>query len=209
MAKMMMLEVGGMGFAREIRFNLAFIKDSRRAVVMIDESNNVFWVWLGNLVNEQTRKQIQGVLDKLRQNGHETEGQKVGLNCQQTVVIDERNLSDPVVAQNYQQLLSIFSHSIVEAGKFLVDVQAGAQAPMFDKINPRDKAIAGIFIASVLEEYPEMLIGRTSKGEYALETDRPLIKFKVVNGAVQLMPESINLTDKMKKVFAELFNFLS
>ncbi|MHA1311001.1 MAG: hypothetical protein ACTSQO_08735 [Candidatus Helarchaeota archaeon] len=209
MANLIMLEFGGFGMIREIKFKLNYIKDRRRAAIIIDELNNVFWVWLGSDITQKTRNQLNSVIDKLRANGHESEGIKVGLRCQNAIIIDQRHLNDPEMAQKYQKLQSLFTMPIKEKGKYLVEITSGTQTTILQQFTVRDKAIAGMLIVSLLDEFPALFIGKNAKNEYAIEGDQPLLRFKVINGSVQLLPGSINLSEKVQKTFSELFSLLS
>ncbi|MHA1229328.1 MAG: hypothetical protein ACTSRP_07875 [Candidatus Helarchaeota archaeon] len=208
MANMIMLEFGGFGMIRETKFKRDYVRDRRRATIVIDELNNVFWVWLGHDITQKTRNQLNSVIEKLRINGHVSEGIKLGLNCQGTIIIDQKNLSDPVVAENYQKLLSLFDLPAQPKGKYIMEIQASSTAAQVLGFTPKDRAIAGLLIASILEEYPALFIGKNAKNEYAIEGDEPLLRFKIVNGRVQLLPGSKNLTDKIQRVFSELYNYL-
>ncbi|MHA1270364.1 MAG: hypothetical protein ACTSPY_11295 [Candidatus Helarchaeota archaeon] len=203
-----MLEFGGFGMIREIKFKMNYVKDRRRATIIIDELNNVLWVWLGHDITQKTRNQLNSVIERIRSEGHESEGVKLGLTCQSVVVIDQRNINDPAMAQNYQKLLSIFQLPMEEKGKFIIDIQAGGQAPIVSGVTPKDRAIAGLLISSILEEFPALFIGKNAKNEYSIEGDQPLFRFKVVNGSIQLLPGSQNLSGKVQRIFGELFNLL-
>ncbi|MBD3228713.1 MAG: hypothetical protein GF329_11060 [Candidatus Lokiarchaeota archaeon] len=210
MANLIMIEFGGFGMLREIKFKEKYVKDPRRASIVIDEMNNVFWVWMGHTITHKTRNQLDPVLEKL-QEGYETKDKNVivGKSCQKSIIIDQRKLDDPTMNKNYQKLLSLFQYPIKEKGKFLVEIEASGQGPIISSFTTQDRAIAGVMIASILEEYPTIFIGKNSKNEYSIEADEPLFKFKVVNGQVQLLPGSQNLSTKIQNIFRELYNELS
>jgi hypothetical protein len=208
-----MLEFGGMGMIREIKFKIDYANDSRRAAIVVDELNNVLWVWYGNMVRPKVKNQLDSVIEKIRAGYKTKDNIEVGKNCQTTVIIDQKNLEDPVVAENYQKLLSIFNYPMQEVGKYVMDVNVPqqSQAPMMDMgtASPRDQAIAGMLIASIIEKHPEVMIGKNARGEYIIESDRKLLNFKVVNGTVQLLPGSPNLPEDITRIFTELYNLIS
>ncbi|MFX1297915.1 MAG: hypothetical protein ACFFD2_24090 [Promethearchaeota archaeon] len=206
-ARAILLEVGGMGMIREILFKQNYIQDPRRATILVDEVNGVFWVWLGTDVNLKTRKAIMPVAENMLGTGYESkmDGHHVGKNCSQIIVIDQRNLGDPGVQQRHQQALGLFNMGYVEDGRFVVSFEAGPAAQV---AGPKDKAVAGILIASILESSPEAFVGRTSLGVYSIETGEGTIKFQIEGGNVQLLQGSIGLNNEIQRAFQETIKTL-
>lgn len=209
MANLLMIEFGGFGMLREIKFKEKYVKDPRRASIIIDELNNVFWVWMGHTITHKTRNQLDSVLEKLKE-GYETKdgNVKIGATCQRSIIIDQRKLDDPTIHENYQKMLSLFRYPLQEKGKFLIEVEATGQGTVVSTFSSRDHAIAGMLIASIMEEYSTIFVGKNSKNEYSIEVDQPLFKFKVVNGRVELLPGSNNLSQKIQDTFGKLYNEL-
>ncbi len=203
-ARAMLLEVGGLGMIREIMFKQNYIQDPRRATILLDEINGVIWVWLGTNVNIKTRKAIIPVAEGMLGSGYEskTDGHRVGENCSQVLVIDQRKLGDPGVQERHQMALGIFNMNYIEDGRFVVqyDASASAAAPQAGG-GPRDNALAGVLIANILEVNPEVFVGKTSLGVYSIETAEGTIKFQIADGNVQLMQGSIGLNDQIQKAF--------
>jgi len=96
--------------------------------------------------------------------------------------------------------LSIFNLNFIEEGRFVVQFQAG---PAVKKDVPREKALAGILIASILEDSPEIFIGLSSLGVYSVESSQGTIKFKIHKGNIQLLEGSIELNDKIQRAFQQ------
>ncbi|MFX1293450.1 MAG: hypothetical protein ACFFD2_01130 [Promethearchaeota archaeon] len=204
-ARAILLEVGGMGMIREILFKQKYIQDIKRATILIDEVNGIFWVWLGLDVNLKTRKAIVPVAERLlSERGYysKTDGHQVGQNCSQIIILDQRKLNDPGKQEIYQKALSLFAINYIEDGRFVVqfDISSG-RIPK--RIDPREKALAGILIASIIEESPEIFIGRSSLGVYSVETSQGTIKFQIKEGNVQLVQGSIGLSNQVQRAFKE------
>ena len=200
-----LLEVGGMGMIREILFKQNYIQDTRRATILVDEVNGVLWVWLGSEVNLKTRKQVVPVAENLLGSGYQAkmDGHLVGQNCSQIIIIDQRELGDPSVQERHQKALSLFNMSFVEDGRFVVQFQVSEGMVPVQAVDPRSNALAGILIASILEDTPEFFIGKSSTGIYSIETPQGTIKFQIKGGNVQLVQGSIGLNNQIQKAFQE------
>ena len=212
-ARAILLEVGGLGMIREILFKQNYIQDPRRATILVDELNAAIWVWIGNDVNAQTRKAVITVAEKLRGEGYQAkaDGISVGQNCSQIVVLDQKNLSDPGVQQNHQTALSVFNTPMEEAGRFVVKFNASptaAATATATQGSPKDSALAGVLIASILSTNAEIMIGRSSLGVYTIEIAEGALKFQVIGGNIQLLPGSIGINDTIQKAFQEYAKFL-
>ena len=212
-ARAILLEVGGLGMIREILFKQNYIQDPRRATILVDELNAAIWVWIGNDVNAQTRKAVITVAEKLRGEGYQAkaDGLTVGQNCSQIVVLDQKNLSDPGVQQNHQTALSVFNTPMEEEGRFVVKFNASPTAAATTGAtqgSPKDSALAGVLIASILSTNSEIMIGRSSLGVYTIEIAEGTLKFQVTGGNIQLLPGSIGINDTIQKAFQENAKFL-
>lgn len=203
-ARAMLLEVGGMGMIREILFKQNYIQDPRRATILVDEIHGVLWVWLGHDVNLKTRKAILPVAEKLlseRGYAAKADGHRVGQNCSQVIVLDQRKLGEPGVQERHQTALSVFNMQYMEDGRFVVQFAGGAAVAATTQAAPREKAVAGILIASILEDSPEVFVGRSSQGIYSIETPQGTIKFQIKDGNIQLVQGSIGLNDQIQRAF--------
>ncbi|MHA1649903.1 MAG: hypothetical protein ACTSYB_06900 [Candidatus Helarchaeota archaeon] len=202
-ARAILLEVGGMGMIREILFKQNYIQDPRRAAILVDELNGVLWVWIGSDVNLKTRKAIIPVAEGLLGSGYQSkmDGHLVGKNCSQIIVLDQRNLGDPGVQQNHQKALSLFTLNYTQDGRFVVSFEVSPGMMPTPREDPRNKALAGILIASILEESPEIFVGRSSLGVYSIDTPQGTIKFQIQDGTVQLVQGSIALSNQVQKMF--------
>ncbi|MDD1778748.1 MAG: hypothetical protein LUQ65_11335 [Candidatus Helarchaeota archaeon] len=212
-AHAILLEVGGLGMIREILFKQNYLQDPRRATILVDELNAAIWVWIGNDVNAQTRKAVITVAEKLRGEGYQAkaDGISVGQNCSQIVVLDQKNLSDPGVQQNHQTALSVFNTPMEEEGRFVVKFNVSptaAAASGATQGSPKDSALAGVLIASILSTNSEIMVGRSSLGVYTIELAEGTLKFQVTGGNIQLLPGSIGINDAIQKAFQENATFL-
>ena len=209
-ARAMLLEVGGMGMIREIMFKQNYIQDPRRAAILVDEVNGVYWVWLGHDVNMKTRKAIIPVAEKLvseRGFTSKTDGHRVGENCTQMIVLDQKQLGDPSVQQNHQVALNIFTMNYIEDGRFVVQFSgAAAAAPIGG--DPRSNALAGIMLVSILETAPEVFVGKSSQGIYTVDIGQGTIKFQIKDGNIQLVQGSAALSDQIQRAFQEYIQAL-
>ena len=209
-ARAMLIEVGGMGMIREIMFKQNYIQDPRRAAILVDEVNGVFWVWLGHDVNMKTRKAIIPVAEKLvSERGYtsKTDGHRVGENCTQMIVLDQKQLGDPSVQQNHQVALNIFNMNYIEDGRFVVQF-SGAAAAAPKGGDPRSNALAGIMLVSILETAPEVFVGKSSQGIYSVDIGQGTIKFQIKDGNIQLVQGSAALSDQVQRAFQEYIQAL-
>lgn len=214
-ARAMLIEVGGLGMIREIMFKQNYLQDPRRASILIDEVNGILWVWTGTDVNIKTQKAIQPVAEKIIADGgyeSKTDGIKVGVNASQILEIDQRNLSDPGVQQRHQAALNLFNMPYIEEGRFVVQFQGSGQAAPAAVAagvgDSRTNALAGVLIASILEDSPEIMVGKSSQGIYTVETSQGSIIFQIKDGNVQLVQGSIGINDKIQRAFQENFSAL-
>jgi hypothetical protein len=205
-ARAILLEVGGLGMIREILFKQDYIQDARRASILVDELNGIIWVWIGTDVNIKTRKQLPQVAEKIQAEGYlaKTDGHMVGQNCSQIIYLDQRELNN----QNYQKALNIFNLNYVQDGRFVVQFEVSPTMTVTQKKDPRENALAGILIASILQTNPEIFIGRTSLGVYNIETSQGTLKFQISNGNIQLLPGSAGITEEIQREFQESLKVL-
>jgi len=85
----------------------------------------------------------------------------------------------------------------------VVQFTGGAAVAAPTQAAPREKALAGILITSILEDSPEVFIGRSSQGIYSIETPQGTIKFQIKDGNIQLIQGSIGLNDKIQRTFQD------
>jgi hypothetical protein len=105
MSRIIMLEIGGLGFVRSIRPNLGKLRGDA-CLVVVDEQNKTLWFWMGSGVQYDKRRTARGKAEQISQ-----EGQRIGdelLGHGFTLVeIDQDALEDPTTASNYSNLTSM------------------------------------------------------------------------------------------------------
>ncbi|MFX0135965.1 MAG: hypothetical protein ACFFDN_20145 [Candidatus Hodarchaeota archaeon] len=217
---LVMCEFGGMGMIRDLRFEKKYIKDHRRAVVLISEYHQTMWVWMGNGVTMKTRKQPVKVTEKFTMKGYKIDGEVLGQELSNVVIMDERTIdagTDAQMMQNHQDFLAMMdSINVVPHGTstHIVEVQAAGQAQAQPQgqvtaattLNIKDEALAGIFLISLLHEFPDAFISRTSAGIIQIETSTgENFKFKVDQN-IQMIQGTIN--QNIQNVYAKLLQAL-
>ncbi len=217
---MVMCEFGGMGMIRDLRFEQKYIKDHRRAVVLISEYHQTMWVWMGNSVTMKTRKQPDKVTEKFTTKGYKVDGEVLGQNIGNIIIMDERTIdagTDAEMMQNHQNFLAmmdsinVIPHStsthiveFQEAGQ--AQAQPQGQVSTTTTLNIKDEALAGIFLISILHEFPDAFISRTSAGIVQIETSTgENFKFKVDQN-IQMIQGTIN--QNIQNLYAQLIQVL-
>jgi DNA polymerase IIIc chi subunit len=219
-----MCEFGGMGMIRDLRFETKYLRDQRRAMVVISEYHNIMWVWLGMEVTMKTRKQADSVSEKFKTKGYEIDGEVLGQNINNIIIMDARTMAagnDPEMQQNYDQLLATLdslnyvphgsSNHIVEiqgaAQPFVQTAQAQpqvqAQVPIATTMNLSSEALAGAFLISFLHEYNDIFVSRSSNGVIQIESSTgENFKFKVEQAEIHMLEGFVN--EKIQNLYSQL-----
>lgn len=105
MTRIVMLEIGGLGFVRAIRPNLKKLR-SDITILVIDELNSVLWFWMGSGIQHDKRRTALAKADKISINGHRAGDLVLGKGLP-VAVIDQDLLESPETQGNYAQLKSL------------------------------------------------------------------------------------------------------
>lgn len=220
---MVMAEFGAQGFVRDVRFDKNYLKDHRRAVILISEPDQTMWVWIGMETPINAKKQVSTITEKFKSKGYNIDGEVLGLNCNNIIIIDERILTsgnDPQMQQNYQQLLrTLDSLSLVPHGTSvrIVEVQEGTQVQEGEQVlqesleeisvgstlNSKDEALGGIFLMCLLHQYPDAFISRSNTGIIQFESSMgENFKFKVNQFKIQMLEGAVN--EEIQNLYSQL-----
>lgn len=105
MTRLIMLEVGGLGFVRSIRPSPKKLRGDV-CVVVVDESNQALWFWMGSGVQYDKRRTAKGKAEQMS-----IEGQRIGDEVlgqgYSLVIIDQDMLESPTTSNNYNTLITL------------------------------------------------------------------------------------------------------
>lgn len=105
MSRLIMLEIGGLGFVRSIRPDTRKLRGDA-CIVVVDEQNKALWFWMGSGVQYDKRRTAKAKAEQISQEGQrigdEVLGHGFGL-----VEIDQDALEDPTTANNYSNLTAL------------------------------------------------------------------------------------------------------
>ena len=102
MSRLIMLEIGGLGFVRSIRPNLRKLRGDA-CLVVVDEQSKTLWFWMGSGVQYDKRRTARGKAEKISQEGQRIGDELLGRGFT-LVEIDQDALEDPTTASNYSNL---------------------------------------------------------------------------------------------------------
>ncbi len=105
MARLIMLEIGGLGFLRAVRPNPRKLRGDV-SLAIIDEVNNVLWLWIGNSVQFDKRRKAEQKIQQISQEGHRIGGELLGQGLP-VVVIDQDEIENPETASQFSTLTTI------------------------------------------------------------------------------------------------------
>ena len=154
--------------------------------------------------------------------GYKVDGEVLGQDISNVVIMDERTIvagTDAQMMQNHQDFLAMIdSINVVPYGTstHIVEVQAAGQAQTQPQIpsqgqvtttlNIKNEALTGIFLISILHEFPDAFISRTSAGIIQIETSTgENFKFKVDQN-IQMIQGTIN--QNIQNLYAQLLQAL-
>ncbi len=105
MSRVVMLEIGGLGFVRSIRPGARKLRGDV-CVGVVDEQNKTLWFWMGTGVQYDKRRTAKAKAEQIT-----TEGQRIGDEVlgrgYSLVLIDADNLEDPTTSNNYSNLIAL------------------------------------------------------------------------------------------------------
>ncbi|MHA1145363.1 MAG: hypothetical protein ACTSRW_11545 [Candidatus Helarchaeota archaeon] len=215
---MILLDVGGMGMLRKLvwRNRERYIRDVNRAVFLISDYHQAIWLWEGSNISAKTRVQAPRAAEKIMAQGYKLEGEVIGTNCKQVIVIDQAimggNSPDAQKMQAaYQQLFQIIQSLEVvphENSDYIVtptSTAAASAGTQEEKQDPRNENLAGILLSCILQQYKEAFVARTNQGVYQVETSAGA-KFNFVfqNFQLKYMPNSHQIPESVMQIFQQL-----
>jgi hypothetical protein len=105
MARLTMLEIGGLGFARAVRPSPQKLRGDV-CIVVEDTRSNVIWFWIGNSVRHDLRRTAQSRAEEISRNGYRMGDQVVG-GGMPLVVIDQGQIENPETAHSFSSLAAL------------------------------------------------------------------------------------------------------
>jgi hypothetical protein len=106
MTRIVMLEIGGLGFVRSIRPDLKKLRGDI-SILIVDELNSVLWLWLGSGVQHDKRRTALAKADDISKEGYRA-GETVFGQGLPIMVIDQDLLESPETQGNFAQLKALF-----------------------------------------------------------------------------------------------------
>ncbi len=105
MTRLVMLEIGGLGFVRSIRPGAKKLRGDV-CVAVVDEQNNALWFWMGSGVQYDKRRTAKAKAEQIT-----TEGQRIGDETfgrgYSLILLDQDSLEDPTTSNNYNNLIAL------------------------------------------------------------------------------------------------------
>ncbi len=89
-------------------------------VVVIDEPNEVVWLWIGHQVSFVRKRAASRIANSIKRFGYEVQNILVGKGIRTLEVIEESLLGEPDIKEKYEKLKRLLQTSFSPVGKFLV-----------------------------------------------------------------------------------------
>ena len=105
MTRVIMLEIGGLGFVRSIRPGARKLRGDV-CVGIVDEQNKALWFWMGSGVQYDKRRTAKAKAEQITTEGHRIGDEVLGRGYS-LVLIDADNLEDPTTSNNYSNLIAL------------------------------------------------------------------------------------------------------
>lgn len=105
MTRLVMLEIGGLGFVRSIRPEKRKLR-SDACVIVIDEQTKVLWFWMGSGVQYDKRRTVKTKVDQISLEGQRIGDEVFGQGLP-VVVIDQDQMENPTTSNNYTNLIAM------------------------------------------------------------------------------------------------------
>jgi hypothetical protein len=106
MTRIVMLEIGGLGFVRSIRPNLKKMQ-SDIAILVVDEVNSALWLWMGSSLQHDKRRTALAKAEEISAAGYHAGDLLLGKDLP-VIVIDQDLLESPETQGNYALLKTLF-----------------------------------------------------------------------------------------------------
>ena len=105
MTRVIMLEIGGLGFIRSIRPGAQKLRGDV-CVGVVDEQNKALWFWMGSGVQYDKRRTAKAKAEQVTMEGHRIGDEVLGSGYS-LILIDADNLEDPTTSNNYNNLIAL------------------------------------------------------------------------------------------------------
>ncbi len=105
MTRLIMMEIGGLGFVRSIRPSARKLRGDV-CVVVVDEQNKSLWFWMGSGVQYDKRRTAKAKAEQISLEGQRIGDELLGRGFQ-LVIIDQDRIEDPTISNNYSNLIAI------------------------------------------------------------------------------------------------------
>ncbi len=105
MTRIVMLEIGGLGFIRSIRPDLKKLRGDI-SILIVDELNSVLWLWMGSGVQHDKRRTALAKADDISREGYRSSDTVFGKGLPVTV-IDQDLMESPETQGNFAQIKAL------------------------------------------------------------------------------------------------------
>lgn len=135
MARLTMLEIGGLGFARAVRPSPQKLRGDV-CIVMEDTRSSVIWLWIGNSVRHDLRRTAQTKAEEISRQGLRMGENLIGGGGMPIVVVDQGQMDNPETAHSFSSLAALLEEPMdirslnSPQGTFIyAELQPGAGRP--------------------------------------------------------------------------------
>ena len=105
MTRLVMLEIGGLGFVRSIRPHPKKLRGDV-CIVVVDELNNSLWFWMGSGIQYDKRRTAKAKAEQISLEGQRIGDELIGRGFS-LVEVDQDGLENPTTANNYNNLIAL------------------------------------------------------------------------------------------------------
>jgi len=105
MSRLVMLEIGGLGFVRSIRPGARKLRGDV-CLAVVDEQNKALWFWMGSGVQYDKRRTAKAKAEEISSEGHRIGDETLGRGYS-LVLIDQDSMEDPTTSNNYSNLMAL------------------------------------------------------------------------------------------------------
>ena len=105
MTRLVMLEIGGLGFVRSLRPSPKKLRGDV-CVVVVDELNKALWFWMGSGVQYDKRRTAKAKAEQISLEGQRIGDELIGRGFS-LIELDQDGLENPTTANNYNNLIAL------------------------------------------------------------------------------------------------------
>jgi hypothetical protein len=106
MARLTMLEIGGLGFVRAVRPSPQKLRGDV-CIIVEDTRSSVIWFWVGNSVRHDLRRIAQTRAEGISREGYRMGDEVVGGGSMPLVVVDQGQIDNPETAHSFSSLVAL------------------------------------------------------------------------------------------------------